>query len=135
MSFSDALKKSLGFEEELEDPQVRNNLSSNGMGHNDFGVDDVSISPEQDFYEIKLIRPKTIDDINYVVDQVLGENNPVIMDLAFLEKESPSNFRLAGEKIKSMRNEYGAAAVLLARSEDKHLIIVTPRKISLIRKD
>ena len=34
-----------------------------------------------------LIRPKTIDDINYVVDQVLEESNPVIVKLKLKKYE------------------------------------------------
>ena len=86
------------------------------------------------FYEIVLIRPKTIDDINYVVDQVIEEKNPVILDLSFLEKESAPNFKLAGDKIKQMRTRYGAQALLLARSEEKNLIIISPKKVKVINK-
>ena len=92
------------------------------------------ITPEQSFYEIVLIRPKTIDDINYVVDQVLEEKNPVILDLSFLEKESAANFKLAGDKIKQMREIYGVQALLLARTDDKDLIIVSPTKVRVINK-
>lgn len=49
--------------------------------------DDYVIIPEQSFYEIALIRPKSIDDVNYVVDQVVEEKNPVILDLSFLERK------------------------------------------------
>ena len=107
MGFTDALKRSLGFEEDTSlhnkqqnnyrrpstpssDFRMSNNNASDLSSHSYY--DDVSISPEQSFYEIMLIRPKTIDDINYVVDQVLEESNPVILDLSFLEKESPANF-------------------------------------------
>lgn len=93
------------------------------------------IIPEQSFYEIVLIRPKTIDDINYVVDQVIEENNPVILDLSFLERESAANFKLAGEKIKQMRTQFGVQALLLARTDDKDLIIVSPKKVRLLNKD
>ena len=97
--------------------------------------DDVDvIIPEQSYYEIVLIRPKSIDDVNYVIDQVIEERNPVIIDLYFLEKESPANFKLAGEKIKQMRARYGAQALLLARSEEKNLIIISPKKVKLIKK-
>ena len=96
--------------------------------------DDFVIIPEQSYYEIVLIRPKSIDDVNYVVDQVVEERNPVIIDLSFLEKESPANFKLAGEKIKQMRSRYGAQALLLARSEEKNLIIISPKKVKLINK-
>ena len=96
--------------------------------------EDYVIVPEQSFYEIVLIRPKTIDDINYVVDQVLEEKNPVILDLSFLERESAANFKLAGDKIKQMRARYGAQALLLARTEDKDLIIISPKKVKIINK-
>ena len=96
--------------------------------------DDFVIIPEQSYYEIVLIRPKTIDDINYVVDQVIEEQNPVILDLSFLEKESAPNFKLAGDKIKQMRERYGAQALLLARSDEKNLIIVSPKKVKVINK-
>lgn len=98
--------------------------------YDDFEV----IEPEQSFYEIVLIRPKTIDDINYIVDQVLEEKNPVIVDLSFLERESAPNFKLAGEKIKQMRARYGAQALLLSRSEEKNLIIISPKKVKVINK-
>ena len=99
-------------------------------------IDDVEpIIPEQSFYEIVLIRPKTIDDINYVVDQVLEEKNPVLLDLSFLESESPANFKLAGEKIKQMRTRYGAQALLLSRSSEKNLIILSPKKVRLVKKN
>ncbi|WP_405303633.1 cell division protein SepF [Methanobrevibacter sp.] len=96
--------------------------------------DDYVITPEQSYYEIVLIRPKSIDDVNYVIDQVIEERNPVILDLSFLERESPANFKLAGQKIKQMREGYGAQALLLARSEEKNLIIISPNKVRLINK-
>ena len=96
--------------------------------------DDYVIIPEQSFYEIVLIRPKTIDDINYVVDQVIEEKNPVILDLSFLERESAPNFKLAGDKINQMRAKYGVQALLLSRTEDKNLIIVSPKKVKVINK-
>ena len=98
------------------------------------GFNDYVITPEQSFYEIVLIRPKTIDDINYVVDQILEEKNPVILDLSFLEKESVPNFRLAGDKIKQLRVKYGAQALLLEHSEEKNLVILSPKKVKVINK-
>ena len=96
--------------------------------------EDYVIIPEQSFYEIVLIRPKTIDDINYVVDQVIEEKNPVILDLSFLEKESAPNFKLAGDKIRQMRTRYGAQALLLSHTEEKNLIIISPKKVKVINK-
>ena len=92
MSFTDNLKKSLGFE---EDPY--------GIPYSDDGFDDsfldddFTISPEQSFYEIILIKPQSIDDMDYVFDQVVEENNPVILDLIHLEKQGVAEFRKAGE--------------------------------------
>ncbi len=151
MNFMDAIKKSLGFEIEEDSIQQTRNANPNSNFSNfrgprqnpNFGnnpaprpdFDDIeTIIPEQSFYEIVLIRPKTIDDINYVVDQVLEEKNPVLLDLSFLENESPANFKLAGEKIKQMRNRYGAQALLLSRSSEKNLIILSPKKVKLIKK-
>ena len=150
-----AIKKSLGFEvEEGSRQQTRNTNSNknfpnfrNPVQNPNFGsnpsprparpdFDDIEpIIPEQSFYEIVLIRPKTIDDINYVVDQILEEKNPVLLDLSFLESESPANFKLAGEKIKQMRTRYGAQALLLSRSSEKNLIILSPKKVRLVKKN
>lgn len=166
MSFTDTLKRSLGFEENESgekkdnegfnltefinnftksnnDAQQQNNVSQNDSWSKSqqsttdfeyFEDDDYVITPEQSFYEVILIRPKTIDDINYVVDQIIEEKNPVILDLSFLEKESPANFKLAGDKIKQMRTRYGAQALLLSRSEEKNLIILSPKKVRLVNK-
>ncbi|WP_458455808.1 cell division protein SepF [Methanobrevibacter sp.] len=166
MSFTDTLKRSLGFEENESgekkdnegfnltefinnftksnnDAQQQNNVPQNDSwsksqqsttDYDYFEDEDYVITPEQSFYEVILIRPKTIDDINYVVDQIIEEKNPVILDLSFLEKESPANFKLAGDKIKQMRTRYGAQALLLSRSEEKNLIILSPKKVRLVNK-
>lgn len=130
MSFTDNLKKSLGFEEDLY-----------GMPYSDDGFDDsfldddFTISPEQSFYEIILIKPQSIDDMDYVFDQVVEENNPVILDLVHLEKQGVEEFRKAGERLKVLREQYNAQAILLAQSSEKNLIIVTPSRVKLVRKD
>ena len=152
MNFMDTIKKSLGFEVD-EDFRHQNRAANSNNGFSNFtkprqnpnfrnnprprpDFDDVEpIIPEQSFYEIVLIRPKTNDDINYVVDQVLEEKNPVLLDLSFLESESPANFKLAGEKIKQMRTRYGAQALLLSRSSEKNLIILSPKKVRLVKKN
>ena len=150
MNFMDTIKKSLGFEIDEESRPPRSAGSNPGPSsyrsprqNVNFGnnprprpsFDDIEpIIPEQPFYEIVLIRPRTIDDINYVVDQIIEEKNPVLLDLSFLENESPANFKLAGEKIKQMRSRYGAQALLLSRSSEKNLIILSPRKVKLVKK-
>lgn len=151
MNFMDNIKKSLGFEVDEEYGSQNRNTNPNRQAprpNPNFGrkpsptpsprpkFDDIEpIVPEQPFYEIVLIRPRTIDDINYVVDQVLEEKNPVLLDLSFLENESPANFKLAGEKIKQMRARYGAQALLLSRSSEKNLIILSPKKVKLVKKN
>ena len=108
MSFTDNLKKSLGFE---EDPY--------GIPYSDDGFDDsfldddFTISPEQSFYEIILIK----------------------LDLIHLEKQGVAEFRKAGERLKVLREQYNAQAILLAQSSEKNLIIVTPSRVKLVRKD
>jgi SepF-like predicted cell division protein (DUF552 family) len=132
MSFTDNLKKSLGFEEDD---------FGSAYGISDYGEDEffeeefTTISPEQTFYEIVLIRPKSVDDMDYIFDQIVEENNPVILDLKFLEKQSEKDFRQAGEILKLLRHQYGAEAILLSQAEDKNLIIVTPSRVKLVRKD
>ena len=132
MSFTDNLKKSLGFEEDD---------FGSAYGISDYGEDEffeeefTTISPEQTFYEIVLIRPKSVDDMDYIFDQIVEENNPVILDLKFLEKQSNKDFRQAGEILKLLRHQYGAEAILLSQAEDKNLIIVTPSRVKLVRKD
>ena len=69
-----------------------------------------------------------------MVDQIIEEKNPVIVDLSFLEKESDLNFKLAGEKIRQIRENHGAQALLLTRTEDKNLIILAPEKVKLVNK-
>ncbi|MBE6512570.1 MAG: cell division protein SepF [Methanobrevibacter olleyae] len=132
MSFTDNLKKSLGFEEDD---------FGSAYGISDYGEEEffeeefTTISPEQTFYEIVLIRPKSVDDMDYIFDQIVEENNPVILDLKFLEKQSEKDFRQAGEILKLLRHQYGAEAILLSQSEDKNLIIVTPSRVKLVRKE
>ncbi len=132
MSFTDNLKKSLGFEE----GEFGGGYTFDNYGEEEpFFEDYDPIIPEQSFYEIILIKPKSIDDMDYVFDQVVEENNPVIMDLSFIEKKGDNEFRQAGERLKVLRQQYNAEAILLSHSEDKNLIIITPARIKLVRKD
>ena len=172
MSFTDDLKRSLGYETDSSSKKqnngpgfmdsIRNLLKPRGNQNNlqnssqpkyyqrsgslnssyQSGqtpsptplYDDYVITPERSFYEIVLIRPKTLDDINYIVDQVREEKNPVIVDLSFLERESAPNFKLAGDKINHLRERHGAQVLLLSRSEDKNMIIISPKKVKIVNK-
>ena len=135
MSFTDNLKKSLGFEEENFGSVYGISDYGEDIPFGDEEDDFLSISPEQTFYEIILIRPKSVDDMDYVFDQIVEENNPVILDLKFLQKQSERDFRQAGEILKLLRTQYGAEAILLSQTEDKNLIILTPSRVKLVRKD
>lgn len=127
MSFIDTLKRSLGFDEESREPVsgYAENLLEN----------DFYIAPEQPFYEIILIRPRTVDDIDYVYDQIVEENNPVIVDLGFLENEGPDPFQMAGEKIKILRKEHNVEAISLCKGSEKNMVILTPSRIKVIKKE
>ena len=127
MSFIDTLKRSLGFDEETREP-----VTSYGedLIEDDFGY----IEPVQAFYEIILIRPRTADDMDYVFDQIVEENNPVVIDLGFLENEGPESFQMATEKIKILRKKHNAEAISLCRGAEKNMIILTPSRIKLIKK-
>ncbi|GAA5819116.1 MAG: cell division protein SepF [Methanobrevibacter sp. CfCl-M3] len=127
MGFIDQFKRSLGMEEEKRkpiEPFVEEILSSSG---------DVSITPEQPFYEIILIKPRSEDDMDYVRDQIV-EGNPVIVDIAYLEKEGQEAFEMIGSKLNVLRKEHKAEAILLCKTKDKHMILIGPNKIKIIKK-
>ena len=126
MNFIDTLKRSLGFDEETREP-----VTNYGE---DLLDNDYYIEPEQAFYEIILIRPRTDDDMDYVFDQIVEENNPVIIDLGFLENEGPEAFQMAGEKIKILRKKHNAEAISICKGDEKNMIILTPSRIKIIKK-
>ncbi|MDO5850443.1 MAG: cell division protein SepF [Methanobacteriaceae archaeon] len=147
MSFTNNLKKSLGFDEEYSDltpvnrgntyddynvPNYGLNISSE---FDDDYLDDFTISPEQPFYEIVLIKPKSMDDMDYVFDQIVQEGNPVVLDLIFLQKKGINEYRQAAERLKILRDQYNAQAILLSQSTDKNLILLTPSRVKISKKD
>jgi len=128
MSFIDTLKRSLGFDEETREP-VSNYVNTLEDDFDDY------IIPDPPLYEIILIRPRTSDDMDYVHDQIVEENSPVIIDLGFLESEGPDAFQMAGEKIKILRKNHNAEAISLCKANEKNLIILTPSRVKLIKKE
>ncbi|MDR3290762.1 MAG: cell division protein SepF [Methanobrevibacter sp.] len=128
MGFIDQFKRSLGMEEEKRKPIkpfVEEILKSSG--------ESISITPEQSFYEIILIKPKSEDDMDYVRDQII-EGNPVIVDVAYLEKEGKEAFEMMGTKLNILRKEHKAEVILLGKAKNKHLILIGPDKIKIIKK-
>ena len=139
MSFMDMLKRSLGFEGTEE--SVRNNKLRSSYDPREYYEEDIEYYEDEyptyydnSGYEIMLLRPKNIDDINYIIDQIIEEKNPVIVDFAFLQKESPANFKLASDKINDMRKDFGVEAFLLANTEDKNLVIISPESVKITKK-
>lgn len=149
MSFTNNLKKSLGFDDEFSDlkPVNRGNafndnnydVPSYGLNisseFDDDYLEDFTISPEQPFYEIVLIKPKSMDDMDYVFDQIVQEGNPVVLDLIFLQKKGINEYRQAAERLKILRDQYNAQAILLSQSTDKNLILLTPSRVKISKKD
>ena len=129
MSFVDTLKRSLGFEES----SVQRDAAISDFA-DEFLDETYTITPEQPFYEIILIRPRTLEDMDYIFDEIVQENNPVIVDLGFLQRRGPIEFKSATRKIKLLREEYDCEAILLAQEPGKNLIILSPPKIQLIKK-
>ena len=112
----DYLKKNLGIEEDEEKEDQ-----------------ETIIVPEHSFYEIVLMKVQNLDEFDFALAQVLDEKNPIIMDISILEKNSPSDFKLAAEKLKAFRDNNGGEAILLCKN-GRNIIIVTPPEIKLIRK-
>ncbi|MGL4670606.1 MAG: cell division protein SepF [Methanobacteriaceae archaeon] len=131
MGFVDGLKRSLGLEEERTDQEIHSDFTEELFANEP----DFVITPEQPFYEVILMKVKTMDDMQYVFDQIVEEKNPVIIDLSYLEQEGTDSLKLAGEKLKILREEYKSEAILLHKDDNKNLIIITPDKVKLIRKD
>ncbi|MDR1820378.1 MAG: hypothetical protein LBR15_09075 [Methanobrevibacter sp.] len=110
MSWIDTIKRSLGVEEASRRPESP--ILDDHIEHRD---EDVSITPEQSYYEIILIKLKNEDDLNYVHDQIVEEENPVVIDVAYLEKQ-------------------GAEAVLLCKTKDTHMVLIAPNRVEINKK-
>jgi SepF-like predicted cell division protein (DUF552 family) len=92
------------------------------------------IVPEHSFYEIILMKAKNMDDIDYAINQISEEKNPIILDMSYLENELPEDFQIAGEKLNDLRKRIGVEVILLCKN-GKNVLIITPPEIKLIRKD
>ncbi|MDI3484412.1 MAG: hypothetical protein PWQ74_999 [Methanobacteriaceae archaeon] len=111
------LKETMGLDEEEEKEET-----------------ETIIVPEHSFYEIILMKAKNLEDIDDVIVQITEEKNPVILDLSRLKTESLEDFKIAGEKLKNLRETEKAEAILLCKNE-KEIIIITPPEIKLIKKE
>jgi len=113
----DTIKKNIGIDDENEDKEEQETI----------------IVPEHSFYEIILMKAKNLDDFDFALSQITEEKNPIIMDMSTLERDSPEELKLAGEKLKAFRDKTGGEAILLCKN-GKNIIIITPPEIKLIRK-
>ena len=129
MSFIDKFKQSLGFK-----PKEKKLIDSSEDFGNEISDYDF-IEPVQPFYEIILIRPRSIDDMDYVSDQIIEENNPVIVDLTYFEEEGEEAFQMAGGKINLLRQKYGAESILLSKTSERNMIIIAPQRINIVKKE
>ncbi|MBE2900652.1 hypothetical protein DNK57_07610 [Methanothermobacter thermautotrophicus] len=111
------LKKSVGLDEEVRESEETETI----------------IVPEHSFYEIILLKAGSLGDVEDALSQVTEEKNPVILDLTEIQRDSPEDFKAVGERIKDLRENHGAEAILLCNKE-KNVVIITPREIKLIRK-
>ncbi|MBM4241533.1 MAG: DUF552 domain-containing protein [Euryarchaeota archaeon] len=112
----DFIKKNIGLEEEKKEEE------------------ESIIIPEHSLYEIILMKAKNMEDIEYALNQIIDEKNPIIIDMSYLEKKNPEDFKLAGEKLKNFRKDVGVEAILLCKN-GKNVIIITPPEIKLVRKE
>ncbi|MCL2116522.1 MAG: cell division protein SepF [Methanobrevibacter sp.] len=129
MSLIDKLKESLGFP-----GKEKKSIKSKDF-ERDILDDDGVIEPEQPYYEIILIRPESMDDMDYVSDQIIEEKNPVIVDLSYFEEEGFDTFQMAGNKINILRQKHGAESILLSNTSDKNMIIISPPRINIVKKE
>jgi len=129
MSWIDTIKRSLGVEEASRRPE-----SPILDDHTENRNEDVSITPEQSYYEIILIKPKNEDDLDYVHDQIVEEENPVIIDVAYLQKKGDEGIAMIGNKLNVLRNEYKAEAVSLCQTKDIHMVLIAPNRVDINKK-
>lgn len=146
MSFLGNVKRSLGFEGDMNNPGNEEPINYSDLSHtpspdlnsayaysmNAYDLD--TITPQENLYGIILIRPRDTDDMDYVFDQVVQAGNPVIVDLSELKRTQSGDYRVAGEMLTALRTEHNAHAILLNNSNDKSLILIAPESVNIVRK-
>ncbi|KZX12027.1 cell division protein SepF [Methanobrevibacter filiformis] len=130
MNFIDSLKRSIGMEEKSLKPDIEKELKEDSYDDNG-GY----ITPEQSFYEILLFRPKIQDDIDYVVDQIVEEQNPVIVDIAYLEEYEEGTIQKVSDTLKILKEEYRTEVILLCKNEEKHMLLISPPRVKILKKE
>ena len=126
MSFISKLKENLGFSGK-EKKSIQADDFINEI------LEDEVIEPVR--YEIILIRPQSIEDMDYIHDQVVEGNNPVIVDFSYLEEEGIDTFQMAGGKINILRQEHDAESILLCNTSEKNIVLIAPPRINIVKME
>ena len=94
---------------------------------------DPPIVPDHSFYEIILIKAEDLDDVNYAVDQLVLEKNPVVLDLTYLADNYPDEFAATTHRLKELRENIGIGVILIAE-EGRNTLLISPQEIKLVAK-
>ncbi len=94
---------------------------------------DPPIVPDHSFYEIILIKAEDLDDVNYAVDQLVLEKNPVVLDLTYLADNYPDEFAVTTNRLKELRETIGIGIILIAE-EGRNTLLISPKEIKLVSK-
>ena len=131
MNFVDSLKKSLG----IDDKESLHSPIEDTINENSF-IDEDVITPMQSFYEILLFRPKILDDVDYITDQIVQEQNPVIVDIAYIEEfEGEQAVEKIGDTLRFLKEEHETEVILLCKNEEKHMFLISPARVKILKKE
>lgn len=100
----------------------------------DHSDDDIpSIEPETYNVDmIRLIKVKTLNDLESELENVNKTGVPAIIDLKYIQERRISEFRKIGSTLKAYKSATNANVVLLGST--KNVIVVTPENISLLKQ-
>ena len=100
----------------------------------DHSDDDIqAIEPETSNVDmIRLIKVKTLNDLESELENVNKTGVPAIIDLKYIQERRISEFRKIGSTLKAYKSATNANVVLLGST--KNVIVVTPENISLLKQ-
>lgn len=81
---------------------------------------------------IRLIKVKTLNDLESELENVNKTGVPAIIDLKYIQERRISEFRKIGSTLKAYKSATNANVVLLGST--KNVIVVTPENISLLKQ-
>lgn len=100
----------------------------------DHSDDDISlIEPESSNVDmIRLIKIKTLNELNSELENVTKTGVPAIMDLKYMQERRISEFKKVGTTFSSFKSSTKGNVVLLGST--KNVIVVTPEDIRLLKQ-